>query len=187
MGQHPAGILRQQAEQFVLNGGQVQFLAAQPGTARRQVHPERPVLKDRPRALRSRHQRQPALGGPQPCQQLLHREGLGQVVVCAGVQRLDLVCILTAGAEHQDGQLRPGTHPADHLHPVDIRQAQVQQHDIRVMGRGHHQSGLSVCSGQKFVVVGTQCGGDQAAHRRIILHHQDQWFIHGYPPCFVAV
>src|SRR5262249_59213402 len=56
--------------------------------------------------------------GPQPREQFLHIERLGDVVVCARVKGADLV--LGAGPPREDNDRRPGPRAqgADHLGPL---------------------------------------------------------------------
>ena len=122
----------------------------------------------------------------EPGQQLFHREGLGQVVVGAGIQGFDLVGVLAAGADDDDGHVRPAAHPADDLHAVQIGQAQVQQHDVGGAGGSFPQSGFAAVRHQVAVVMGFQGGGHQVADGRIVLHHQDQRFIHAALPPHAA-
>ena len=68
-------------------------------------------------------------------QQLAHAEGLGHVVVGAGVERGDLVALLAARGEHDDRHLAPLPQPADHLQAVHIGQAQVQNDDVGLAAR----------------------------------------------------
>ena len=65
--------------------------------------------------------------------QFLHGEGFGQVVVGPGVQCLDFIPVLAAGADDDDGHLGPGAHLGDHLDAVHVGQSQVKQHNIRLL------------------------------------------------------
>ncbi|SMD14465.1 hypothetical protein SAMN06297251_1421 [Fulvimarina manganoxydans] len=58
-------------------------------------------------------------------------EGLGDVIVCAGVQRLDLSALGLADGKYEDRHLRPLPDPADHFLAVDVRQAEVEDDKIR--------------------------------------------------------
>ena len=82
-----------------------------------------------------------AQGGPQPGQQLVHAEGLGQVVVGAEVEGGDLVGLGLPHRQHDDGHGRPAPEAADHVEPVDAGQAEVEQDDVGVAG-GRQVEGL---------------------------------------------
>ena len=77
-----------------------------------------------------------AQGGPQPGQQLVHAEGLRQVVVGAEVEGGDLVGLGLPHREHDDGHGRPAPEAADHVEPVDAGEAEVEEDDVGVAGRG---------------------------------------------------
>ena len=119
---------------------------------------------------------QPALGYPQAGQQFLHGERLGQIVICPGIQRLNLIRVLAAGANHNDRQIRPGADTVNH------RQSQIQQHDVRIVRTGFQNSGFPVGRREKTVIVRPQSRCDQTADRRIVLHDQNQGFIHAIQP-----
>ena len=66
----------------------------------------------------------------QPGEQLADAERLGNVVVGPGVERRDLVRLLAARREHDDRDRRPGAQPLDHLEPVEVGQAEVQDDHV---------------------------------------------------------
>jgi hypothetical protein len=120
-----------------------------------------------------------ARGVPQrhahPRQQLAHAEGLGQVIVGAGVERGDLVAFLALGRQHHDRRGRPLTQPASHLQAVDIRQPQVQQNQARAQ-RGRLSQPI-LTSGRLGNAIGVvwQRRSQKAPDRQLIFDHQDQW------------
>ena len=67
-------------------------------------------------------------------QQLLGAERLGDVVVRAGVERLDLLRLVDARRQHQDRHATPVAQPTTHLDAVQARQRQVEQDDVRPLG-----------------------------------------------------
>ena len=104
-----ADVLRHQAQELVFDRRQVQQGLAEVGAARRIVDPQPAVDKNRPvlhgvRLLRE----QTALRGAQSRQKFFYRERFGQIVVRARVQRLDLVFVFAARADHNDRHIRPG-------------------------------------------------------------------------------
>ena len=76
-----------------------------------------------------------------PGHQFLGTERLGHVVVGAELQRLDLVGFGAARREDDDRQRRAGAHTATDFGPVDIRQSQVEHHQIR-RPRSHRRERL---------------------------------------------
>ena len=179
MGEHLAHILRHQAQELILDGGQVQLIVAQEDTAGSEIHLQLAVDEHGGRCrLRRLHHCQASGRHADTRQQLLHREGLGQVVVRAVVQRLDLIAVLAAGADDDDGHIGPGADAPDDLHAVHIREAQIQQHDIRVAGGRLTDGFVSAGSDDMLVFMGPKGRGDEVAHRRVVLHDQDLQLIH---------
>ena len=131
MGEHLVNVSGQKAEQLVLHGSEVQLAPGQRRRSRRKVHVELPVVKGGRwgRAL-GRLVGEAAQRGPDAREELAHREGLSQVVVGAGVQRADLVSVLRAGGDHDDGHLRPAADGLHHLDAVHVGKAQVKQDDV---------------------------------------------------------
>src|SRR6185437_8005274 len=112
----------------------------------------------------------PAQHGPHPGQQLGQAERLDQVIVRAGVQGQDTFRFLAAGGHHDDGHPRPLAQPPADVHPVAVRQAEIQQHHVRVGGTqrlpgGHHVINAVPAPAQAAYQLGGQA--------RVILHHQD--------------
>ena len=134
----------------------MQLLAVEIGAAPGVVHPEFSVDKHRTACRRPRvHNGKPPLGHPKPRQQLLHREGLCQVVVRAGIQSVNLVAVLAAGTDHNDGHIGPGTDILDDLNAVHVRKSQVQQDNVRIVGRSFHNGCFSIGRHQVAVVIGS--------------------------------
>ena len=128
-----AGVAREHTEQSVFEGCQVHFLAVAPHASGRVVDAQTTVLVHGllGSALQSALAIEPAQRDAQPREQLFHRKGLHQIVIGARVESVHLVGVLLAGGQHDDGKLRPGAHGADDLHPVAVRQAEVQNGQIR--------------------------------------------------------
>ena len=71
-----------------------------------------------------------AQGDPHPGHGLVHREGLGHVVVRTEVERFHLVDGVSATREHDDGLVAAVAHATENLDAITIRQAQVQSQPI---------------------------------------------------------
>ena len=72
-----------------------------------------------------------------PAHQLAQAERLGQVVVGAELEADDLVDLVVACRQHQDGRLGAGrAEPAQDLEAVDARQAHVEHDEVRRLARG---------------------------------------------------
>ena len=84
----------------------------------------------------------------------LHRaEGLGQVVVGAHVECGRLVDLRTAGRDDDDRHPAPGADGADDLAAVHIRQAEIQQQQVRAVRSDHLQRSLAVGREQCVIPV----------------------------------
>ena len=114
----------------------------------------------------------PAHRGPQPGQQLVHAERLGQVVVGAGVERLDLVVLVLADRQDDDGHRAPAPQAAHHLDAVDAGQADVEHHHVG-MALGRQAQRLLAGGGQvDLVLAGAQVGGQGPPDLRLVVDHQ---------------
>ena len=86
---------------------------------------------------------QMALRHAQPCEQFADAERLGQVVVGAQIQRGDLVAFAAACRQHQDRLRIPLAQAADDVEAGNIRQAEIDDDDIRLMQRSQAQALVS--------------------------------------------
>ena len=106
-------------------------------------------------------------------QQLLHMEGLGHVVVGAGVHAGDLVAPAVAGGEDDHGHVALGATPLlEHADAVHLRQAGVEDDDVVGLGLAEEEALLAVEGGvDRIARIGQ--GRDQLAIEiSIVLDHQ---------------
>ena len=121
MGKHTVNIVGEQAQELVFHGSQVQLVAVETDGSCRVVDAQAAVLEERLLACGIvRHISQVALGGAQAREQLADREGLGEVVVSPGVERLDLVGVVGARGQNDDRHRRPGAYALDDLDAVEV-------------------------------------------------------------------
>ena len=102
-------------------------------------------------------------------QQLAGAEGLGQVVVGAGVERGDLVALLAARRQHDDRHVRPLAQAPDHLQAVDVGQAEIEDDDVG-LARGHLDQ--AVGAGRRLeepVALARQGRAQEAPDLRLVL------------------
>jgi hypothetical protein len=172
--EHPAGIGQEVVQELVLGGRELDPLARPPHVpgvlVQLQVGVGQAVLA-RTRA------RRPAQHGLHPLDELFDAEGLGDVVVAAQPQPLDLVLGGVAGGEEDDWHPRP--------RPLDLAQAaghleavEVGKHDVE-----HHQVGPLALDGAEGVapvghslhveaVVG-EAHGQQLGDVLLVVDHND--------------
>jgi hypothetical protein len=61
-----------------------------------------------------------------PGQQLVHSERLAHVIVRAGVERGDLLCLRGSRGEHDDRHRRPAAKSVDHLDAADVGKPEIE-------------------------------------------------------------
>lgn len=132
--QYLVGVMRQQAQELVLNRRQVQLLAIHRGNAGIKIDMQLAGIE---RALGGNTARLRIRKAPErranAREQLLDRKRLGQVIVGASIERTNLVRILAARRDHDDRHARPCAHRLHHLDAVHIGQTQVEQHNARCL------------------------------------------------------
>ena len=114
---------------------------------------------------------QPALGRPEPRQQLVHAERLRDVVVGAGVERPHLVGLLIARRQHEDRHAAPRTDALDHLDAVDAGQPEVDDREVGTLAGRRRERLLAVGRRDHLVAAGAQVraaahAGSAARRRR---------------------
>src|SRR3954447_228643 len=109
----------------------------------------------------------------QPGQQLAHVEGLGDVVVGAGVQRADLVVAVRAGRQHEHRPGEPRPQPGQHLGAVEVGQAQVEDDEIGVVVGGVPQRRAAVGSGEDVVAGRVQRDPQGPGDLRVVVDDED--------------
>src|SRR5262249_8266997 len=129
-----------------------------------------PADPDRGRRLPAR----PAPGdSPDAGQQFVNAEWLGDVVVGAGVQRVDLVVAVRATGEHHDGYRSPGAQRADDLYAVHVRQAEVEHQKVGLFLGDRAQRLGTVGGGDHLVLAGGQVDPQRAEDLRFIVDDED--------------
>ena len=92
----------------------------------------------------------------QPGEQLLALERLDEVVVGAGVEALDARLDRVARGEHEDRHVVGGAQAPRDLDAVELRQPEVEDHEVGVVGRGLVERGLAVAGDAHVVAVQPQ-------------------------------
>ena len=105
-------------------------------------------------------------------EQLFGAEGLRQIIVRARVQRGDLIALVAARGDDDDGKLRPLAHRLDYLHPVHVRQAEVEHDEIRTVRAYHGERLTAGARDDNVVSVGAENGADEAGNAFFILYYK---------------
>ena len=72
-------------------------------------------------------------------EQFFYPERFGDVVIGARVERLHLVHAVGASGQHDDRRLRPAAQALDHLHPIQVGQAKIEDHQVGRIPAGHFE------------------------------------------------
>jgi len=110
--------------------------------------------------------------GPHPGLQLQNVEGLGDVVVRPTLEADDLVGVLAAGGEHDDGHV--GELPDAHtgLEPVDLGHHQIQDDEIEGAAAGQLHRLLPVIARLHLVALALQVELDALDQHLLVVYHQ---------------
>ena len=170
MGQHLAGMLHQHAQQFVFLGRQLDLAVADLDDTAHQVDREVAGPEHRPLAmdLQLMPQRRAHAG-----EQFIHPERLGQVIVGAEIERLDLAGLVAAARQHHDRHAVVAA--ADHAQQfvaLDIRQAEIENDQCRVL-REQFQRQLAVGGFEDLIALRAKPHPQQLADRRFIVDDHD--------------
>ena len=108
-------------------------------------------------------------GGADTGQQLAGAKGLFDIVICAHVQRRDLVALVRARRDDDDRQVRPRAHLAQDVEPVHVGKPEIENDEVRAVGRDHRQRILPAGGNERIVAVGGQDGRDEVADALLVL------------------
>src|SRR5512132_2525975 len=177
LGHGLAPAAEQELQQGELAGGQLDLGLAPPGPLGRRVQAQVAGLEHgRPLSGAAPQQ------GPQPGHQHRVRERLGQVVVGAAVEGLDLVQLALLGGQHQDRG--PDAVAAQgRAQPVAVDPGQHDVQDDHVVGvlAGHPQPVGAVQGHVDREPLGGQPVAEPGGQPPLVLHHQ-----HPHPRSFLA-
>ena len=171
---YPPGIFHQQFHQIVLLGGEVDGLAVPDGYPLAGV--QRQVTHCQ--QLRIRLGCRTALAGGAPQQrpdaglQLQNVEGLGDIVVGSAGKAHDLVGVLAAGGEHDDGNV--GKFPYLHagLAAGEAGHHQVQNDEVQRLLTGQLHGGCAVVGGEDLVALVLQIEFDALDQELFVVYYQ---------------
>ena len=114
-----------------------------------------------------------AENGTDTSQQFLRAKGLGDIVIRAQIQRLHLVPLVGAGGEHDDGYSVRLSHLLNQTHAISVRQTEIQNDEIRMMGGVHHHAERTGFRAEHLIVAGFQIGFDKASDVGLVLYDQN--------------
>jgi len=133
--QHEASVVEQLPEQVELLRSKLDLLVTHTRLATARIDDEVAVHDDLALTVAPLGRRPPK-DRPDPRHELARVEGLGEVVVGADLEPDDLVHVLVARGQHEDGHVGVLADPLADLDAVDVREHQVE-HDQRRLLRRH--------------------------------------------------
>src|SRR5579863_282861 len=168
--QHAARVEHEQLEQLVLGAGQLDRAPVHARGVGVSVELERAELQRAAVSLRQ----VAADDRRQTRAQLADVVGLDEVVVGAGLQPDDPILDRIPGGEHQHrGAVARAAQPAADLDAVDLREADVEDHDVgHVLGQ-FEQAVLTVRAFDHLIAGQQQRSPDRGAHRIVILDYKN--------------
>ena len=125
---------------------------------------------------------------PQPRQHLLHMERLGDVIVGAGVDALDLVAPPVAGGQDQDRHRAPGLAPRlEDRDAVALGQADVEHDRVIGLGVAAKPAFLAIESAVDRIARRLERGGDLAIEIAIVFDNQKSHPLPHLPDVWPAI
>ena len=110
---------------------------------------------------------------PHAREQLIHAERLGDVIVGAEIERLDLADLVAAAGQHHDrNRLVARSHHPQQFEALHIGQSEIENDQIGFL-RQQLERRLAVRRLQDFVALRAQAHAQQLADGRLVIDHQN--------------
>ena len=155
-GEHVAGLLHEQLQQFELVAGEVDGHLVHPGAGLARIQADGPAV---PQGAAVR--RKPPQQGAQAGQQLFHVKGFGQVIIGPGIHAGDFFVPAAARRQNQHRHAAPLAAPAaQYAQAIDDGQAQVQHDRIKIFHLAQVSRFLAI-AGHFHGMTSSGNGGDQ--------------------------
>ena len=106
-------------------------------------------------------------------QKLAHAEGLGDVVIRAQFQAGDLVGLLQAGGQQDDGGLAFLAKCADELKAIHLGHHDIEQDEIGLLVTGGVEGVLAVVGDDDAQPLFCEVIAHEGAHVRLVVHNED--------------
>src|SRR4051812_23821387 len=161
VGQHLAGMLHQKTQEIVLFWRKPHLAFPQLDDPADQIDgeitdPEHGTLTLYLQAMTQR--------GPGACEQLVHAERLGDIVVGTAIERLDLADLIASARQHHDRYmfvLCPNH--LEQIKPLHVRKAEIEDNQVRTL-REQLQRSLSVGGVQDLIALRDQSHPEQLSN-----------------------
>jgi D-alanyl-D-alanine carboxypeptidase/D-alanyl-D-alanine-endopeptidase (penicillin-binding protein 4) len=163
------GVQQEVLQELEFLGGEVQRAIGHAHRMPQAVQRDRPVAEHL-EPLRTA----PAMQRADPGEQLVEAEGLGEVVVRAGIEPANHVLHRVARGEHQDRRVPPfAAQLGRHLKSVLLRQHHVEQDHVVVVDVGEHGRLLAVGRDVHHVALFLQALLDEPGDLPVVLHDEN--------------
>ncbi len=110
--------------------------------------------------------------GSQPGEQLVHAERLGEVVVGAEVEGLDLGGLGAAARQHDDRDRRPAAQAAHDVEPVHAGQAEIEDHGVGMVAGGELERVLAGAGQIDLVATGAEVDVERLQDADVVVDDQ---------------
>ena len=110
---------------------------------------------------------------PHARQELAGSEGLRQVIIGAGVERLDLIVLVGPRGQHEDRHVAPSAHVADEIDAATVGQAEIDDQKVGLARAGLDGAAASCLGLGHAVPLGFERDTHEAADLGIVLDDHD--------------
>ena len=115
--------------------------------------------------------------GANASKQFSDGERLGDVIVCAEVETVDLIRNLVLGGEHDDGHAGGLTHASTDLHTIHLGQHDIEQDEIKVFFENAFERKTTVALGDGVEALMSELELNEAGNARLIFDDQNLAFV----------
>jgi len=115
-----------------------------------------------------------AKNGANAGDQFARIERLWEIVVGAGFESGNAVGVISAGSEHDDGNLRMETNAAENFAAVENRPHDVEDDDLECLGERFADAGFAVMSGGDSKAIHFEELRERLAECGVIVNQQDR-------------
>ena len=109
-------------------------------------------------------------------------EGFFDIIISTKVKRRDLLALAVAGREDDDRDVRPASEAGDYLLAIHIRQAEIEDDEIRRLGGYGLQRFRARAGFDDLIARSRQRGFQKTLDLRLVIDDQDARLVHVISP-----
>src|SRR5262245_12767185 len=171
VGEHLAGVLHQNAQKLVLLGRQFHVLVTHLDDTSHQIDGQIAHSEDWALAVSLQLVAQRRA---HPGEKLIHAKRLGDVIIGAEVERLNLAGLVTAAGQHHDRHaLVARSNHSQQFEPLHVRQPEIEDHQIRLLLLQQLKRDAPIWRFKDIIAVRAQAHPKQLANGRLIVNDKD--------------